>query len=144
MQQMNAAGLKPAEYARNMHIAVAPSGASLEDALKPEFWSHVAAKTRRWDRIELRAEDDTWWADLLVTKAERLALHVSVIAKLDLSGASKGVVIEGLPKEYDVQWGGPAHKFRVIRKADNEILAHGMSKEEAIQWAIDDAKARAA
>lgn len=144
MQQINAAGLKSAEYARSTHVAVAPLGASLEDALKPEFWSHVAAKARRWDRIELRAEDDTWWADLLVYRAERLALHVRVISRLNLVGATKGTKEPELPKGYDVQWGGPVHKFRVIRTADSEILAHGMTKEDAIAWAIEDAKQKAA
>lgn len=143
MQKITNAGIKPIEFARSGFVAVAPNGVSLESAIEPEFWTHVARGIKRYDRIELRAEDDTWWADLLVVKAERLALHVRVVATLDLSGAEQGITEDGVPKGYQVSWGGPTHKFRVTRKSDSAILAHGMSKEDAIRWAIEDAKAAA-
>lgn len=156
MTQITHGRVKLAEYARRTWVAVAPDGATISDVLNPSFWSHVAADIRAWDRIEIRAEDDGWFADLVVFKATRLEVFARVLVAIDSDGqtieagassipqggdASDPAIpaIPAIPAGYSVTYGGPVHKHRVIRTADSECLTHGLSKREAIQWAIDHA-----
>lgn len=135
---------KLAEFARDMHVCVTPHDTPFEDALKPEFWVHVAFKFKAWDRIELRANDDSWWAELVVRKASRSGLVVAVISHLSFDEqVSRETQEPTVPPGYVVNFGGPVHKYRVLRAADNTLLAHGLSKREAEEWARNDAKAMA-
>lgn len=47
---------------------------------------------------------------------------------------------DGVPDGYEVRYGGPAHKWRVIKEGVTDPLASGMSKKEAIAWAEDHFK----
>lgn len=150
-QQITSGRMKLAEFARNTHVAVAPQGATLSDALEPVFWAHVANGIRPWDRIELRAEDDSWYADLIVFKTTRLEVFARVLNAIDRNGDSlsnhhaalsaPSPEREKLPAGYIVDYGGPVHKYRVIRGADSEVLTYGLSEDEAIEWAIEHAGA---
>lgn len=145
MQQITQGRLKLAEFARNVHVAVAPHGVTLDDAIIPSFWSHVAAGMKAWDRVELRAEDDSWFADLIVVKATRFEIFVKVLSTFDAAPAAPSAEkTDDVPAGYEVNYGGPIHKHRVIRSADSECLAHGMSKADAIKWAKDHAGSKAA
>ncbi|KAA3527050.1 hypothetical protein GOZ96_04735 [Agrobacterium vitis] len=139
MQQITQGRLKLAEYARSIHVAVAPHGVTLTDAMVPSFWAHVAAGIKAWDKIELRAEDDTWFAELMVVKANRLEVFVKVLSSFETTQApaASSKKIDDVPPGYEVNYGGPIHKHRVIRTADSECLAHGLSKDDAIKWAKD-------
>lgn len=143
MQQITKGRMKLAEHARKTYVAVAHHGVTLAQAMEPSYWNHVAQYVDAWDRIELRAEDDTWFAELVVTKATRTEVFVKVLNSFELSPAVAGKKVEGVPPGYEVNYGGPIHKHRVIRSSDSELLAHGLSKEDAIAWAKEHASAAA-
>lgn len=134
--------VKLAEFARNTWVAVAPHGETIENAKSSEWWANVASQFKLWDRIELRAEDGSWFAELVVLAASRLALDARVISytEFDAPAVADARDAESLPSILDVNYGGPVHKYRVIRKADSEVLAHGLSKKAAIAWAWDYAQ----
>jgi hypothetical protein len=46
---------------------------------------------------------------------------------------------DGVPDGYKVTYGGPTHKWRVIKDGVTDPLASGMSKKDAIAWAGDHA-----
>jgi hypothetical protein len=123
--------LKSAEYERNEWVVNAPEGAKVEHAKKPEFWRSVAAKLKPFDRIELRADDGTWIAELIVIYSERNWAKVDILNhyKLCDSDMPESAV------DYDVQWKGPQKKWIVLRKSDNATLKEGIqTKDEAIMW----------
>ena len=151
MTQLTPARIRVAEYARNVHVVVVPVDVTLDDALAPAFWAHVANLVKPWDKIEVRPEDDAWFAEMVVFKATRHDLTVRVLHAVDDSGLPLHVTYgeevgakpneEALPRGYDVTFGGPIHKWRVLRTSDGEVLTHGLSKKDAIQWAHDNAAA---
>lgn len=46
---------------------------------------------------------------------------------------------DGIPDGYDVNFGGPVHKWRVLKQGVVDPLATGMTKKEAIAWANEHA-----
>ena len=132
-----------ARSARNSHVCIIPHGNELADLLKPEFWAHVATRFRKKDRIEAWSEDESWFAELVVVNADRLSVRAVLVSKTDLDKpVASEKPPEGIPSGYIVNYGGPVHKYRVLRAADSEVLAHGMSKREAEDWAVKDAAAK--
>ncbi len=69
MTQMSSGRMKLAEHARNVHVVSVPAGVTLEQAMVPAFWAHVAHMIKPKDRFELWAEDRSWFADVIVIKA---------------------------------------------------------------------------
>lgn len=59
-----------AEYARNIFVVTPEHGTPFEDILKPSYWLHVAdtvsMRLRPYDRIEVRPEDGSYFAELIV------------------------------------------------------------------------------
>lgn len=147
VQQITQGRIKLAEFSRNTHVAVAHQGVSLEDALSPVYWAHVASGIRPFDKIELRAEDNSWFADLIVFKATKLEVFARVLTAINSNGDSlsthhatltaPAVDAPAVPAGYVVDYGGPIHNYRVIRTADGAVLVYGLSQDEAVAWAID-------
>lgn len=122
--------------------AISPeAGSTIEDIMRPEYTANIAAQLKRWDVVEVRPDDETYYAELLVKTAERTGATFWLIQFCEL--ATKAPAAE--PSEpFVIGWGGPHQKHRVIRKADNEVLKHGFSSaEEARAWAVEHAKALA-
>ena len=46
---------------------------------------------------------------------------------------------DGVADGYFVKYGGPAHKYRVLKEGVTDPLASGMTKKEAIAWANEHA-----
>lgn len=46
---------------------------------------------------------------------------------------------DGIPDGYTVNYGGPTHKWRVLKEGVTDPLATGMNKKDAIAWANDHA-----
>lgn len=136
MTQLVAGRISLAEYKRNVYVAVVPQGVTLEQALVPEFWAHVAQNIKTWDRIELRAEDKSWYADCVVINASRLSVSVRplVVLKLDAGEVGDGSRLPASKGGYHVDYGGPIDLYRVIRNADSTVMTQGLSQTAAHQW----------
>jgi hypothetical protein len=134
--------IKLAEFSRNVHVAVAPKGVALKDALDPVFWANVAQQFKPKDRIELWAEDRAWFADLIVVAASRLSVEARVLNKLILDAQSDKEAV-ATSTGYHVDWGGSVDLHRVIRDADGAVMTLGLSRTEADQWIKDHLAAQA-
>lgn len=124
--------MKLAEQERQDWIANAEYGVTLDDILKPEYWSHMAQLMTAGDHIEIRAEDMAWVAEVYVYQVGRNWAKVVLWKHLQLTEDLEE------PKElaaFKVMWRGPQHKFAVIRLSDNTpIREEFVSKEEATAW----------
>jgi len=88
---------------------------------------------RTWPLVEVIAFDSSWRVDLLVYRieADTQSVFTRVVAEYDWSG-DKGQTVD-LSGSL-VEWGGPNHRWRVVR--DGALVKHGfISQPEAIAWA---------
>lgn len=138
MTQLASNRLHFAEHRRNIFDVVPEHGTPFEELLKDGYWAHVSAKMKPGDHIEVRAEDGSYYAELIVQDAGRLYAKVAQLTfvKLDSVQVTEG----GLTSEgYEVAWKGPQLKWCVLRGKDR--LKEGMDKGSAIQWMQNHAKA---
>lgn len=132
----------PAEHTVVVYHHSPEFGVTLDDVLKPDYWTHVAPSLRVGHRIELLAADGSWWAMLIVRAVGRHDAVVQALSKVDL-GEHEPALTEDSP--YEVKWRGPAKKFGVVRKADSEVIRDEFPvKEQAIQWMQNHMKSLAA
>lgn len=129
---MHPTRMKLAEYERQEWIANAEIGHTVEDCLVPAYWSHMAAQMNPYDHIEVRAEDGSWVADLMVIAVDRSWAKVVLRQKFDL------VAVDSMPTselQHKVEWKGPQHRFCVIRVSDSANLkGEFRTKDEATAW----------
>lgn len=144
---------KPAEFCRTIWHATSEPGTTIEDVLKSGYWTHVAAKLRKGDRIEVETADGEWLAELHVRSANKIEAFVTLMRKVVLSeqvakmhvkarkDAADGTKKkEDVPtEEYYVKFAGAA-KWRVMRTEGNEIMKEGIASKELAQEWLDNYK----
>jgi hypothetical protein len=138
MTQLAANRLHLAEHRRNVFDVIPEHGTPFDEILKEGYWAHVSAKMKPGDRVEVRAEDGSYYAELIVQDAGRLYAKVAVLThvKLDSVDVTEGgLAANGL----EVAWKGPQLKWCVLRGKDR--LKEGMDKGAAVQWMNSHAKA---
>ncbi|HNP14963.1 MAG TPA: hypothetical protein PKI99_00680 [Terrimesophilobacter sp.] len=127
MAHLNENLMKLAEFGRVIYLAAPPAGTALEAMLKPDYWAHVGYKLKPGDRIEVVPEDMAFFAELFVRDAGRLFAHMHVIRHEEFAERGSSVSVG----EYSVGWGGPVHRFRVIRDSDGAVVKHGFADRDA-------------
>lgn len=136
---------KQAEYERTPWRASIEAGIGIDDVLRPEFWSHVAAKMKPYDIVEVVAEDGAYYAELLVLSCDRLWAKVQVKTFMELNGPQVDPLLTSpLASGYKVEYKGPTLKHCVIRLSDNEIVQKEIArKADAEVWVAEHVKALA-
>lgn len=125
----------PAEHQRNIWAVTVEAGLTREEVTNEAFLAHVAAKCNRYDRIEVRSDDDSFFAELLVTSKGHASLGVHVLSWESLVGAE----VEGdAPTGYRVEWKGPHKKHCVIRESDNAIVHEGAARKADARFWLDE------
>ena len=106
-------------------------GTAFEDILKPEYWSHVAHQLRPGHKVEVLAEDASFWALLLVIDAGKMTAIVEPLLFKEL--ASRDAVMED--EEMFVKYRGPHSRYSVLRKSDNAVMKENLqTKAAAAEW----------
>lgn len=129
---LQGANLRQAEFVRNVWCVTVPPKVPVDSVLRPEFWQHVAKQFKPYDRIECRAQDNAWWADLMVSKVEPLAVHVWALSYTDLQSQATQLREQQKASEAQPQYGvsfAPKHRWRVTRGA--EVIHKDEPTEEA-------------
>ena len=122
----------------NVFRAVPEDGTILDDMLDADYWQHVAQLMRPWDRVQVEAENGSFYAELIVQTADRLTANVRPIAYADLS---VGAPSDGdIPTGFRVEWAGPISKWRVLDSRSNVVKEGYQNKSVAIQWISNHAK----
>lgn len=131
MRHINAPAFKAAEYEFTVYCATIENGATFQDILNPEYWMHVADKVRPSDVIRAIAADQTFYAELLVLRKSRVEVFVAVLNHVDLTRFTMGEDLSKEVEKYDISWGGPANKFRVIYRRSGDVVREGFDNEAA-------------
>lgn len=131
---------KLAEYEYARFSARLPQDATFEDALKPEFWVHVAhqlqkkAVTGEPDKagavIEVRTVDHAFYAELYVRAVHERGLTVGILREPVYFNKR-----EVSSDKFDIRWNVGNRGYDIVRKSDKEIVASGLkTKDAAAEW----------
>lgn len=132
---LNQSRFTQADYVRSCWAVTAEAGTKPEDLAKLDYWAHVSSSLKPWDKIEVRAEDGAFYAELLVMQASRNWAKVRLINLVELN--EEGPAAEKV-EGHIVKWSGPHSKFRVIRESDGAVLHEGApDKAAAHKWLTD-------
>lgn len=148
--KLTADRLRDASYMRNIFAVTPEHGTTLEDIKEPAYWAHTAAKLHPTDRIEVTAEDGSWFAELFVASCGRNWAKVSVLRYHELSESSPTDAAvessaEGLENDFYVLWRGQTHQHCVMRAEDKAVVKTGFtSKKDAQDWIDQHVKMLAA
>jgi hypothetical protein len=138
MTQLSINRLQQAEYQRTVYRVVPELSTPYESLFDPQYWAHVSAKLRPGDRLEIEAEDGSYYAELRVMDAGTLYARVAELKKVDFDDGSVSgdqPVLSG----YEVKWRGPILKWSVLRGKD-AIHDGEQSKGAANSWLAEHIK----
>jgi hypothetical protein len=127
--------VKAAEHMRAIHFAQGPL-LPLADAVKamkdPAFWANVSTRLQPNNRIEAMPEDGSYFVEFMVRSAGPNWAYVEVLREHAFISAE---TVIAKAKDAEVNWGGPAHKWRVQRPSDKAVLKAGFdTPEQAGSW----------
>lgn len=123
-----------AEHKRNLWTVEIPAGVPIGRVVEPDFWVHLTKMLKPNDKIEARAQDGAWYAELLVDKIEPQAVRVWKVLYSDRSATAKSGAVAD---DFKVEFGG-AHKWRVVRLSDKEVLHKGEADETAARAWLEE------
>jgi hypothetical protein len=133
VRQIDAGRMQAAEFQRHDWVVTAEFGTTIEQVRDEGFFSHVAAKLSAYDHIEVRVDDGTWIAELLVLECGRNWARTYLLSYHSLTTADIARTMS-VPK-LKIEWKGPHLKFCVIRKSDAMILQDKLpTEEQARSW----------
>lgn len=131
MTNIKPTDLHLADHKRAIWQAFASPEVTAKDLLNPYCWAHVARKLEPFSRIEVLAEDGSWWAEYMILKVGPNWVKVALLRDADFREVARDAPEED---ELDVNF-IPARKWRVLRKKDGAVLMEGLAtKDEAIAW----------
>ena len=143
VEQLGPARLVEAEFCRRAWVATAHLNTEPGDLEVPTYWAHVANHLKPWDRIEVRTDDMSWYAECVVLDACKTEAAVKVLGAWILTP----VDIERLRQDsdliaYKVTHRGPYEMWSVVRKVDNQVVHSGSATEAgAFTWLKERLKA---
>jgi hypothetical protein len=133
MTQLQTQRFKQAEYERAVYTIIPEMDTPMDAILQPGYWAHVASRLKPWDIIEVRGEDGSYFAELLVQSAGKLFANVALLRSVDLKQKAAPGSIDTIPPGYDVKYQGPLLKWSVLRGSDR--IKDGLDMEvQARTW----------
>ena len=127
--------VKPAEFLRNILAATVPFGVTVEDVQEGKYWNHIAKALHVSDRIEVVAEDGSFFAELYVTSVMLGRATVKLLRTVDLTEEVKQPAQES---ELEVKYRGQISKHTVQFRGTKEIIKDGFGTQaEAQQWLLN-------
>lgn len=146
--------IKLADYVRQHWRSTPDGGITLEQVMEPSFFGHIAKKIALLDIIEVIPQDNSYFAELLVTGKTDDRITVTLLRHVQLDqtkSQTKRVqaqtkkaepvssTTERIPEEdLEVVFRGVAGKHTVRRKSTKEIVKEGFdSNDEAKAFIMD-------
>ncbi len=151
MAQAQLTRFQGAEFARMNYVYTVEAGTPYDALFEPSYWAHVAGdrQIRAFDIFEIRPDEGTYFAELLVIEVDRASVRVLEIRHVDLTKAKKSAPLNAAAGLF-VQWAGPHDKFRVVRPPSkpgesNAVMKSGfVDKDSAQAWLAENRKSLAA
>jgi hypothetical protein len=139
-QKININDFRAAEFDRIIWGITLKIGQSRDDLLRPDFYSHIAARVRKNHRFEVLHEDGNYFAELIVTSASKLGIKVAFLREIDLRDLEATVVDQS---EFYPKFRGP-RKWSILRTSDNSLVDENIDTESLAKQRIKDMTATAA
>lgn len=131
-----------AEQARNTWAITVEGGEhrpSKDEILSGAFLAHVATRLRPYDRIEVRCDDDSFFAELLVLSTGHAVARTAVLSWTALTAIDDAAADE--ISGYKIEKKGPHKQWCVIRESDKAYIHEGaVSREAARFWLVEHLK----
>lgn len=148
-QKMSDKNFGVASFKFNRWSAELDEAQTIEDAMKPDFWAHQAAKVMGQDKtnpkgmldvIEVRKRDSGLYAELLIIDVGSGFIRVKLIGKYE---PEETAVPDDVP--FVTRWNPGKKAHEVLRKSDNVLMQSGFkSRAAAVGWITDHMRATAA
>ena len=132
-----------AEVLRQDWVVNAEEGTSVDDVLKPAYWSHMSMNMNIYDHIEVRLETGEWILELIVLDQGRNWARVYLAKQHNLRRQEvQSPPVPANMVQHEVAWKGPQHKYAVIRTSDGQMVQNGfVEKVGAQEWLANHEKA---
>lgn len=126
--------LQLAEYVRSIHHLWAPPGVTLEQAIDVKCFVHIANRLKPNDEIIIRAEDDTFYAKVLVRAVRHLDVVVTVLECFQM----KDKVAATGDSEYEIRYINGRYKWGFKRIGADDWIAKEIQTEQQAALALSD------
>jgi hypothetical protein len=130
MTQLAPNRLQMSEFKRTEFRIEPEAKTPIETVLQERYWAHVSVKLKRGDRIEVHAEDDAYFAELLVLDAGKLYAKVKLLSFSELYGTLEES--QRRAGDYWIDWRGPKDRWCGLCLKD--VLATSMTQDAAVAW----------
>lgn len=128
--------IREASMNRNVFSLAAPLGTLWEDVLSPAFYAHIAPKLRPLDRIEVVAEDMTFYGEVMVLAVGQQHVNVVEIAFIELSMPE---TIQMTLAGHKVMFRGPQARWSVVRISDGMAVSENHpTAQHAAMWLTEN------
>lgn len=136
---LDASRVRGAEFERVIYCVFPDKGVTQEDMQDPAFWSSTAVKFRPWTRLEVYAEDGTYFAEAIVLACDRAWAKVHFLSWHNLTTSDVSLT-QAQTSKFEVTH-TPNRKWHVVRKADRQIMKEFcQTKGEAETWLTEYTK----
>lgn len=140
--------LQLAEYARQLWTVTLEAGTDPAVLDQPAFWSLVAARFSPYDKIEVRADDGSYYAEYIILGCDRTWAKLQMLFKAQEPSTDVVTIAAAMQQapapDYLVKWRGPLKKWSVIRVADQMMVCEGQqTRIMAENWLANHRKVAA-
>lgn len=138
--KLNHTRMKESQYVRNIWVVTVEQGITREHLKNPSFWSHVASQFRPYDRLEVRSDNGTFFAEYLILACERTYAKVKELNWYNLTTQDVAMTEESL-ELYEYKYRGPHGKHSIIRKSDKAVMIEKLdTQDDARAWLVEHKK----
>lgn len=126
--------LQTADHVRSVWHLWTPPGVSIDQATSVKSFVHVANKLRPNDEIIIRAEDDSFYARVLV----RMVIHLDVVVTVIEYFKMKESVGAPVDSEFEVSYINGRYKWGFKRRGSSDWIMKEIPTESAAAIALAD------
>ena len=135
IRKITEARFKPRDFATKDFVIMPETGTTIEDIMRPEYFCHVAKQLAIGNKIEVIADDMSFYARLLVVGVTNLSAKVFVLEYHDLADAEKSASVPGLvtSEDYEIVFRGVHSKWSVVQKDGGKVLFEGLDDRRSAE-----------
>lgn len=136
-KRSNARHWGPSGYKFRVWDYLVPEGTVIEDLLDHSYWLDQSREAKYGDEIRCVFEDGSGRVVLdVIEQRENVGLKVCLIANYSYASKESSPEMPSPHDDYAVEWGGPVHKWRVVRIKDRAVVEKGFTLREEAQTAL--------
>lgn len=137
MKQLSVSRFYPEKVQGALARAVVEDDVTDADLVAPEFWAHVAARLRRFQRVEVLNEAGRWVGEVCVADCGRVWARVVVVFMVNLEAPAEGTRDADPRAGYRIEF--RAHeRFRIRRMSDDAIIESGLATKRDAEARLDN------